>query len=144
MKRILLLGLFGLIFSTLAVAQVGEIQGRILDQSGEGIFAASVVVELNSVQVEGTSTDFDGRFSLKPLNPGTYVLKASYLGKNVSVKDIAVKANQTTFLDDITINTSSTLETVEIVYEAPPIDQGKPEDLRYDDSWYKKMLGQYV
>lgn len=128
MKRIVLTLLT--LFTLVAVGwaqRTGEIQGRVVDQNGEGIPFANVVIFQNDVQVNGASTDFDGYFQIKPLNPGTYKVTSSYIGKTVNVTGVTVAAQKTTFLDDIVINTAQELQVVEVVYEEPPVDVGKPE-----------------
>lgn len=52
------------------------ISGQVLDENGEPAVGASVFVKSNSK--EGTSTDNDGRFSIR-VKPGT-ILKISYIG----------------------------------------------------------------
>src|SRR5690606_8641574 len=64
-------------------AQVGQgaLQGKILDsETGEPLPFANVVVLQNGNQVAGTTTDFDGQYSIKPISPGTYDLQATYVG----------------------------------------------------------------
>ncbi len=128
MKKILLAFFLILGFVNVATAQrAGEVQGRVLNEKGEGIPFANVVIFRNDIQVMGTATDFEGFFSLKPLEPGIYKLVASYLGKNVEVDNLRVDASKTTFLKDIILSTAQTLETVTVKYEEPPVDVGKPE-----------------
>ncbi len=128
MKKILLAFFIILGFIKVATAQrAGEVQGRVLNEKGEGIPFANVVIFRNDIQIMGTATDFEGFFSLKPLEPGVYKLIASYLGKNVEVDNLRVDASKTTFLKDIILSTAQTLETVTVKYEEPPVDVGKPE-----------------
>ncbi len=108
-------------------AQTGEIQGRVKDQTGAGTPFASVAVYLNDVLQDGSATDFDGYFSVKPLNPGTYRVSASFVGKVVNVMGVVVSSGKTTFLDDIIINTAQEIGPVTVTYQAPPIDIGKPD-----------------
>lgn len=128
MKKFVLLIVGLLSFSVLSFSQqTGEIQGRIVDQNNVGIPFANVVVLLNDVQVNGTATDFDGFFTIKPLNPGKYQLIGSYIDKKITVNDVIISAGKTTFLDKLVINTAQELKTVTVKYEAPPVDVGKPE-----------------
>ncbi len=131
MKRLLLLTLSVFLVSLASFGQgsTGEIAGRVVDEKGEGIPFANVVVFLNDNQVNGASTDFDGYYSIKPLDPGKYVVQVSYLDKKTKITDVAVSPNRTTFLDDVRLNMSEAtqLDVVEVKYEEPPIDQGKPE-----------------
>src|SRR5450432_1696698 len=68
-----------------AMAQTGSIKGKVLDKSSnEPLPFASVVAELNGSQVGGAQTDFDGNFTIKPLNPGKYTIKVSFVGYTAS------------------------------------------------------------
>ena len=64
-----------LLMSFSAVAQVGQgtLKGRVTDfDSKDALPFASVVLFLNGNQVAGTNTDFDGEYTIKPIQPGTY------------------------------------------------------------------------
>jgi len=66
---------------TVSMAQTSAIQGRILDSATkEGIPFANVVAEIAGSQAGGAQTDMDGNFAIKPLSPGNYDLKVSYVG----------------------------------------------------------------
>ena len=67
------------------VQQQESITGTVVDQSGEAVIGASVLV-VGAKTATGTVTDFDGNFTLK-VKPGTQ-LKISYVG----FKDALVKA----------------------------------------------------
>lgn len=128
MKRYLLLTIFLAAFASFAAAQQsGEIQGRVIDDNGEGIPFANVAIYQNEILVNGSPTDFDGFFSVKPLNPGTYTVKASYLENSYSLTDVKVSVGKTTFLNNIMISTAQVLGEVVVKYLAPPVDIGKPE-----------------
>jgi outer membrane receptor protein involved in Fe transport len=127
MKRHLLFVLLLLISSLSFGQQTGEINGRVIDEKGEGIPFANVAVFANDIIVNGTVTDFDGFFTVKPLDAGTYIVKASYLEKTVAITDVKVSSGRQTYLDKIVISTAQELQTVVVEYEAPPVDVGKPE-----------------
>ena len=59
-----------------AAAQI--IKGKVIDQSGETLPGASVVV-LGQEGI-GTATDFDGTFTLKGFTPGAVQLRISFIG----------------------------------------------------------------
>ncbi len=67
-----MVSLFGLTVSAQSV-----MRGTIVDQTGEGVIGASVMVE-GAATATGTVTDFDGNFSLT-VKPGTK-LKISFIG----------------------------------------------------------------
>ena len=64
-------------------AQVGSgtLKGEIMDlDASEPLPFASVVLFLNGNQVSGTNTDFDGKYTIKPVQPGTYDVLVSFVG----------------------------------------------------------------
>ncbi len=65
-----------LLFHAAALAQTA-VHGMVVDQGGEPVIGASVLVE-NAKTATGTVTDIEGRFSLS-VSPGT-MLRVSYLG----------------------------------------------------------------
>ncbi|MEZ5014821.1 MAG: carboxypeptidase regulatory-like domain-containing protein [Chitinophagales bacterium] len=105
-----------------ALAQSGEIQGKVVNAKGEGIPFANVVVYKNGVLQTGATTDFDGLYSIPALEPGTYDVEASYVGMKQRVTDITV-SNGIVFMKDIVLS-EQVLETVIVKYEAPLVDKG--------------------
>ena len=68
-------------FSTFAFAQTGTLKGVISDvMTGEAIPFANVVIEKGGNQYAGTTTDFDGKYTIKPIEPGNYSIKATFVG----------------------------------------------------------------
>ena len=68
---------------TIGHAQTGSggIKGKVLDQeTGEALPFVNVVVEQKGRIVTGASTDFDGKFFIKPLAAGTYDIKVKFVG----------------------------------------------------------------
>ena len=127
MVRILNSLIFLILSAGVALAQSGEIQGKILDEKGEGVPFANVALYKGGVLETGTVTDFDGKFSISGLNPGNYDVEASYLENKVSVTGVVV-SNGIVFLDDITVSSSKMLEDVVIVYQRPLVDKGNTTD----------------
>ncbi len=74
-----------LITSFSAKSQTGEIQGRVTDEKGEPVPYAILVVIRDQAGKErtskGTKADANGRYTLKGMNPGTYNLMATSVGK---------------------------------------------------------------
>ena len=70
-------------------AQNGEISGKITDEKGEAIpFANVSIVENGKSTGVGATTDFDGFYSIKPLNPGKYDVKFSFVGYTSVIKEM--------------------------------------------------------
>jgi hypothetical protein len=103
LKKLRLLFLFSLVSFSVANAQIGQggIKGKVLDKSNnESIPFANVIVELNGVQVGGATTDFDGNYHIKPLSPGKYDVKASFVGyQQVMISGFIVRSDKTEFLN---------------------------------------------
>ena len=54
----------------------------------------------NGNQIAGVTTDFDGNYTIKPLDPGTYDLIVSFVGYGqVTLEGIVVSSNKITFRD---------------------------------------------
>ncbi len=101
MKRIIftLIALF-VCLSTIAQVGQGALKGTVTDEAGQPIPFASVVAKLNGIARGGSSTDFDGRFEIKPLQPGTYEVEITSLGFSpVLITNVKVSSDKTTFLD---------------------------------------------
>lgn len=122
--------LFTLLVAFVAVkAQNGEISGKVIDENGEGVPIANVVLVDNKgvTTGRGTTTDFDGNYSIKPLTPGKYNVQVSYVGYASQIQQgVVVSADKATFIDVKLKPSSTDLAAVEIVsYKVPLIDPGK-------------------
>lgn len=90
--------------------QMGEIHGKVLDAAGEAL-PYCVVRAVQGDRSTGTETDEDGRFVLKPLPVGEYLVTATYSGYSVQeIEGVRVDPGLITRLRDIVLQ--STLKTV--------------------------------
>ncbi|MCZ2276525.1 MAG: TonB-dependent receptor [Bacteroidia bacterium] len=106
----------------------GSISGRVLDKStGEPLPFANVIAEINGRQAGGAQTDMDGKYTIKPLSPGNYNVKASFVGYTAfEVKDILVSADKITYQDLKLGKGAVDIQAVEIsTYKQPIIDKGQ-------------------
>lgn len=89
---ILLLGLLALTPLNLFAAATGKIIGTLLDaESKEPVIGASVMIVGTK---RGAMTDFDGKYIIGQIEPGTYTIKISHLDfQAVTVTDVFVKAD---------------------------------------------------
>jgi hypothetical protein len=129
MIRNLLLTL-GLILATgiVAFAQQGALKGKIFDKdTKEPIPFANIVLENKGSMVGGATSDFDGNFNIKPIPPGKYDLKATFVGYKTSVtQGIVIGADKIRVFNIELTATSEMLEEVEIsTYVVPLIDKDK-------------------
>ena len=116
-----------LLAATGVFAQTGAIRGKILDKTTkEPLPFASVVAELNGTQVGGSQSDFDGEYTIKPLQPGSYTLKVSYVGYTDLVITGIVVANDKITFSDLNLGKKAieTKEVEVIAYKVPLIDKG--------------------
>jgi len=112
-----------------AFAQSGAIKGKVLDKATkEPLPFANVVVEINGSQAGGAQTDFDGNFTIKPLVPGKYSLKSSFVGyTGAEVTGVLVSTDKITFQDLLMTKGAVDITAVEVTsYKNPLIDKGNP------------------
>lgn len=129
LKKLLSLFILAVVVSVGAMAQAGqsEIKGKIIDkQTGEPLAFVNIILEKNGVRVTGGQTNFDGEFSIKPIPPGTYTLKSSFVGyKPIALAGIVVTSEETKFVDVKMESTSIEMEDFVIVeYKNKLIDKG--------------------
>lgn len=121
----LVLGLLFISGSVLAQVGQGGIKGKVLDEKGEPVPFANVVAKQKGNIITGTQTDFDGHFTIKPLQPGNYDVEASFVGYSaVTINGIVVKGDKLTF-QDFKLNSSAVnLDAVQVFdYAVPLIDK---------------------
>lgn len=92
-KRLTILLLF-LVSCTTTVAQT-ELVGKVADSTGVSLPGASITLikSLDSTTVANALTDTQGTFKILNIAPGTYILRASYVGFERPDKAITVSAN---------------------------------------------------
>ncbi len=122
----------GLLLTTgLMLYSQGVLTGTITDASTkEPLPFVNVIVEQNGQQMGGAQTDLDGNYQIKPLSPGNYDIRASFVGyKTVLKTGVTVKASGFSTGGSIELTpTSETLDVVEVVeYAIPLIEQGSSE-----------------
>src|SRR6185436_496651 len=130
MRKIYLTIILSTICGFAVMAQsAGSIQGKIVDKAtGESLPFASVIAELNGNQAGGAQTDIDGKFTIKPLTPGKYNIKATFVGYGAAqVEGVIVSTDKITFQDIKLTKGSVDITAVEITeYSIPLIDKGNP------------------
>ncbi len=121
---VLVAGLFFLFFATDGMAQTrstrGSLSGFVTDgQSGEKMQYVNVAVlsSKDSSLVNGVITDAEGKFEIKALSLGTYIVRFSFIGYKDCFKSVNVKSGSTD-MGTIALNASSEmLKSVEVVAE---------------------------
>lgn len=119
------LGAILMSFSALAQVGAGTLKGRITDfDTKESLPFASVILFLNGNQVAGTNTDFDGDYTIKPIQPGTYDVLFSFVGyQSKKVTGVKITANKIQFVNG-ELGAGVMMEEAEVVeYSVPLIDK---------------------
>lgn len=123
-SMIVLCGLFG--FNAMA-GSTGEIRGMIKDSQGSGVPGAGIKVTAGGLFVSSASTDINGIYSVKNLEPGKYDLEVVSLGLVTHhITGISVSANKTAYQDVVMTDTSNVMGEVKITAvkaEKPIIDK---------------------
>ena len=87
-----------LIISFTGFSQSGTIEGVVLDKEMNDTPLPFTSVFINGT-TKGTVTDFDGKFSLNSLDPGTYTIVFSFVGyETISLENVVVEADKFTQL----------------------------------------------
>ena len=110
-----------------ASAQVGSgsLQGKVTDvETGDPLPFVNVVLFLNGNQITGGTTDFDGEYNIKPINPGSYDALFSFVGYTPKkVTGVKVTANKIQFVN-ATLGAGVMMDEAEVIeYTVPLIDR---------------------
>jgi len=125
MNRTLHYLLLSVFISLSGSALAQEILGTVTDEKKEPIVNASVQVKQGGILKGGAVTDFDGHYSVKPLDAGYYDVTFSYAGKNSkTITKVVVSPNEQTGLDATLDAGEHKLKEVTI-YSKPLIDKYK-------------------
>lgn len=105
-------------------SDVGQIKGYIFDGDTEEplYFATAKISHVGNTI--GSTSDEKGKFLIGSLQPGTYILEVSYMGKATAKKSITVKSGQVAYRDTVFLfDTSGMLTTyTKVEYVNPLID----------------------
>ncbi len=130
-----------IIFSTCqnAIAQFGEIRGKVTAKSNGAILAGATVSYYSNGNLQGVITDDKGEYKIKPLVVGKYDLQFSFVTfKPYKVEAVSVSAENITYVD-VVLEPNNDLPIVVITWEPPMIDAGNTstvttitsEDIKY-------------
>ncbi|MFZ4784781.1 MAG: TonB-dependent receptor domain-containing protein [Flavobacteriales bacterium] len=111
--------------SAFAQGSSGTLKGKVTDKdNGEPLPLANIVVFLNGNLVTGGSTDFDGYYTIKPIDPGTYDVQFSMVGyQSVTLSGIPISSGKIQEAN-VQLVSGSELDAVEIIdFKVPLIDK---------------------
>ena len=123
-KLLTVLALIGISSYSIAQSQSGTLKGTITEyDTGEPVPMANIVIELNGSVIDGAVADFDGKYTIKPIDPGRYTVKVSFIGfATKEVTDVLISSNKITFVKEALKIESDVLGEVELVeYVKVPI-----------------------
>jgi Ca-activated chloride channel family protein len=72
------------------------ISGKVLDEAGQGLPTASVLIENSKL---GAVTDFDGNFTITGLTSGKYILKVNFVGYNTGTQQVDLIAKDSAYVE---------------------------------------------
>ncbi len=103
-----------------------EIGGRVLDEKKEPLPSAVVQVYQGGTLRGGNVTDYDGNYTVKPLEPGTYDVLVLYSGyDSILVQNVRVNPGATTPLNfNMKLHTVGLTGVTVTSYKIPLIEQG--------------------
>ncbi|MCC2548180.1 TonB-dependent receptor [Hymenobacter sp. BT175] len=115
MKHTLLSFLLVCLTTLSALAQgTFSVKGRVLDKvTGEGLPGATVQVSGNDVNT-GTGTEVNGSYAISGLKPGTYVLRASFIGYKTMEQRVTITSQNVTSSFSLA-GDNATLNEVQVV-----------------------------
>ncbi len=102
-------------------AQDGQIEGTVVDESGEPLTGVNLIVDKIAV---GAVTNSEGYYSISGLEPGGYTVFASFIGfATQEISGVVVAAGETVTLDIVLIETE--LEMGDIVVTALGVERAE-------------------
>ncbi len=109
--------------NVMVFAQSGTLKGKLSDKDTKEVIPfASIIIESGGKQYGGANTDIDGNYTIKPIPPGKYDVKAVYVGyKPLMFKDVVINADKITFVDVEMESSVQTLTTFEVKEYAVPL-----------------------
>ncbi len=129
-KKILItLGIL-LSVNLMVYSQQGELKGKVTDkETKQPIPFANIVVEQGGRQFGAGTSDFDGKYTIKPLPSGKYNVKATYVGyKTAQINGVVITSNTIQYNDIILEPTSQNLTEVIITdYKIPLISKDQTQ-----------------
>jgi hypothetical protein len=141
MKQIglaLAIAVFPALNGVFAQSSPGEIRGKIFEKKELPALALWVWVDLNDNSIK-TQTDDEGRYTLKPLDPGTYIMHIG-LEKDTINMEVVVNANEITKMRDLDLSSDEFKEhmmgEVEVITYVDPlirVDQPTMDIIRAKD-----------
>ncbi|HET7817792.1 MAG TPA: TonB-dependent receptor [Bacteroidia bacterium] len=123
LKKIYAVVLFLLSATAIGFAQDGTLKGKLIDEAnGEAISFANIQLEQSGNSIARTIADIDGNFTIKPIPPGKYDLKAVMVGyQTIMIQGVVIGGDKTTYQDLKMKSSAVEMSEVEIIEYAEPL-----------------------
>ncbi len=128
MKKYIII--FFMMSFSLHAQKTGKIKGTIIDSNTkEAMPGANIILEGTYY---GAATDFNGKFVIGKIKPGSYTVKVSLIGfKTMKFTNIKVTANRSTLLDVTLEETVLTMEQdVVVIGDKPLVDVEETQSIK--------------
>lgn len=107
---------------------LGTIRGTVVDkESAEPLYGCIIAIKQNGTVKGNATTDFDGKFQINSITPGSYDVEVSNPGEGYQpmvTTGVIVSSDRITFLDNLVLGTATDVEEVVVVaYRVPLIDR---------------------
>jgi len=109
LKNLRLTGVFALLMSVTAWAQVGTIKGNVTTADGKAAEFVNIAVKGTG---KGATTDTDGKFEIRKVTAGSYTLVASFIGFDPIEQTVEVQTDQVTNVQFTLNETSAALSEI--------------------------------
>lgn len=133
-------GLMTFMAAALGCAAVfaANIRGKVIDDKGEPLIEATVrlLAAKDSAFIKGTTTDVNGRFSLKDVKSGSYIVQTSYIGYDNATANAKVEGSNVTVGPIKMMESSIMLKEAVVTYVKTEII-AKEDTLEYNAGSYK-------
>ncbi|MGN6566451.1 MAG: carboxypeptidase regulatory-like domain-containing protein [Flavipsychrobacter sp.] len=129
LRYLFVLLFIGVAATAFGQAAPGEINGVVLDsKSNEPIIGAIVQASVGGVPKAGAQTDIDGKFSIKPIDAGTYTVTVKYINYQTNqITGVIVTPDKTTGLKFKLTEATKELNAVTVTaYKIPLVDSNNP------------------
>ncbi len=124
-RNLLLTASFILASTMLVFSQSGSLQGKVTNkETGEPIPFANIVIESGGHMITGGTSNFEGEYRIRPINPGTYDVTISYVGfEPRKITGVIVRTGQVVFFDIELVPTQTVMDVVTVTEYAVPLIQ---------------------
>ena len=110
---------------------LGTIKGTVTDSdSKQPIPFSKVIIKQNGLVKGGANTDFDGKFQINSIDPGSYDVEVRNETEGyqpLKLEGVIVSSGKITFLDDLAIGKAKDVQEIEevkvVAYKVPLIDK---------------------